>query len=75
MKAIKDAGIDKSKINDNIGWGSTRIPAIQVLLKKSLTGPNKSVDPDEVVALGAAIQGGVLLEMLTILLLTLHPFP
>ena len=60
-KAIKDAGLDKSKINEVIlVGGSTRIPAIQAVVKEIFNKePNKSVDPDEVVALGAAIQGGV----------------
>ncbi|MHC0552524.1 molecular chaperone DnaK [Salinicoccus sp. CNSTN-B1] len=61
-QAIKDAGIKTSEIDEVIlVGGSTRIPAVQEAIKKE-TGkdPNKSVNPDEVVAMGAAIQGGVL---------------
>ena len=61
-QAIKDAGLDKSEIDEVIlVGGSTRIPAVQEAVKKE-TGkdPNKSVNPDEVVAMGAAIQGGVI---------------
>ncbi|GAA3716885.1 molecular chaperone DnaK [Salinicoccus jeotgali] len=61
-QAIKDAGISTSEIDEVIlVGGSTRIPAVQEAIKKE-TGkdPNKSVNPDEVVAMGAAIQGGVL---------------
>ncbi|WP_020008482.1 molecular chaperone DnaK [Salinicoccus albus] len=61
-QAIKDAGIDKSEIDQVIlVGGSTRIPAVQDVIKKEAgKDPNKSVNPDEVVALGAAIQAGVL---------------
>ena len=61
-KAIKDAGLTKAKINEVIlVGGSTRIPAIQDKVKEIFSKePNRSVNPDEVVALGAAIQGGVL---------------
>ena len=75
-KAIKDAGLDKSKINEVIlVGGSTRIPAIQAVVKEIFDKePNKSVDPDEVVALGAAIQGGVLAgDVDDILLLDVTP--
>ena len=75
-KAIKDAGLDKSKINEVIlVGGSTRIPAIQAVVKEIFNKePNKSVDPDEVVALGAAIQGGVLAgDVDDILLLDVTP--
>ncbi|MBK8985837.1 MAG: molecular chaperone DnaK [Chloroflexi bacterium] len=61
-KALQDAGLDTSKIDEVVlVGGSTRMPMIQDLVQ-SLTGkaPNKSVNPDEVVALGAALQGGVL---------------
>merc|ERR1712007_271383 len=61
-KALKDAKVDKSGIDEVVlVGGSTRIPAIQQLVK-SLTGkePNKSVNPDEVVAIGAAVQAGIL---------------
>ncbi|MGJ9457016.1 molecular chaperone DnaK [Oceanobacillus sp. CF4.6] len=61
-KALKDAGLSKSDINKVIlVGGSTRIPAVQEAIKKELgQEPSKGVNPDEVVALGAAIQGGVL---------------
>ena len=61
-KALKDAGLKASDIDEVIlVGGSTRIPYIQELVKKELgKEPNKSVNPDEVVAMGAAIQGGVL---------------
>ena len=75
-KAIKDAKLDKSEINEVVlVGGSTRIPAIQQLVE-SLTGkkPNKSVNPDEVVAIGAAIQAGILAgEITDILLLDVTP--
>ncbi|KAF0198139.1 MAG: chaperone protein DnaK [Bacillota bacterium] len=61
-KALQDAGLDASKIDKVIlVGGSTRIPAVQEAVR-SLMGkePYKGVNPDEVVALGAAIQGGVL---------------
>ena len=61
-KALKDAGLSKSDLNKVIlVGGSTRIPMVQELVKKE-TGkePSKGVNPDEVVAMGAAIQGGVL---------------
>ncbi len=61
-KTLKDAKLKASDINEVIlVGGSTRIPYIQELVKKELgKEPNKSVNPDEVVAMGAAIQGGVL---------------
>lgn len=61
-QAISDAGIDASEIDEVIlVGGSTRIPAVVEAVRKE-TGkePNKSVNPDEVVAMGAAIQGGVI---------------
>lgn len=60
--ALKDAGLTKNDIDEIIlVGGSTRIPAVQELIKKELgKEPNKSVNPDECVAMGAAIQGGVL---------------
>ena len=75
-KAISDARLDKSDINEVVlVGGSTRIPAIQKLVE-SLTGkkPNQSVNPDEVVAIGAAIQAGILAgEIKDILLLDVTP--
>jgi molecular chaperone DnaK len=75
-KALKDAKLDKSAINEIVlVGGSTRIPAIQQLVE-SLTGkkPKKSVNPDEVVAIGAAIQAGILAgEITDILLLDVTP--
>ncbi len=61
-KALKDAKLKASDINKVIlVGGSTRIPYIQELVKKELgQEPSKGVNPDEVVAMGAAIQGGVL---------------
>ena len=60
--ALKDAGYNASDINEVIlVGGMTRMPAVQDMVKKVFgKEPNKSVNPDEVVALGAAIQGGVL---------------
>ena len=62
VQAIEDAGLSKSEIDEVIlVGGSTRIPKIQEQVKEIFgKDPNKSVNPDEVVALGAAIQGGVL---------------
>ncbi len=75
-KALSDARLDKSDINEVVlVGGSTRIPAIQSLVE-SLTGkkPNQSVNPDEVVAIGAAIQAGILAgEVKDILLLDVTP--
>lgn len=75
-KALSDARLDKSDINEVVlVGGSTRIPAIQELVE-SLTGkkPNQSVNPDEVVAIGAAIQAGILAgEVKDILLLDVTP--
>lgn len=74
--ALKDAGLNASDINDVIlVGGSTRIPAIQEIVK-SFFGkePSKGVNPDEVVAIGAAIQGGVLTgEVKDVLLLDVTP--
>ena len=74
--AIRDAKIDKSKIDEVVlVGGSTRIPAIYDLVK-NLTNkiPNQTVNPDEVVAVGAAVQGGVLVgEVKDILLLDVTP--
>ena len=75
-QAIKDAGISKNEINEVVlVGGSTRIPAVQALVKE-YTGkePNQSVNPDEVVAVGAAIQAGVLAgEVKDIVLLDVTP--
>ncbi|MFP4133596.1 MAG: molecular chaperone DnaK [Halothece sp.] len=74
--ALKDAKIDKGKIDEIVMvGGSTRIPAVQELVKSKLgKDPNLSVNPDEVVAIGAAIQGGVLSgEVKDILLLDVTP--
>ena len=75
-KALTDARLEKSDINEVVlVGGSTRIPAIQRLVE-SLTGkkPNQSVNPDEVVAIGAAIQAGILAgEIKDILLLDVTP--
>ena len=62
VKALKDAGYTASQIDEVIlVGGSTRIPAIQQKVKEIFgKEPNKGVNPDEVVAIGAAIQGGVL---------------
>ena len=75
-KALNDARLDKTDINEIVlVGGSTRIPAIQELVE-SLTNkkPNQSVNPDEVVAIGAAIQAGILAgEIKDILLLDVTP--
>ena len=75
-KALKDAKLSAKDIDKVIlVGGSTRIPYIQELVKKELgQEPNKSVNPDEVVAMGAAIQGGVLTgEVEDIVLLDVTP--
>jgi molecular chaperone DnaK len=74
--AVRDAKIDKSALNEVVlVGGSTRIPAIQELVKQVLgKAPNQTVNPDEVVAVGAAIQAGVLAgEVKDILLLDVTP--
>jgi molecular chaperone DnaK len=74
--AIRDAGLNVADIDEVIlVGGSTRIPAIQDLVKKIFgKEPSKGVNPDEVVALGAAIQGGVLTgEVKDVLLLDVTP--
>jgi len=75
-QALKDARLDKNKLDQVVlVGGSTRIPAVRELVK-DLTGktPNQSVNPDEVVAIGAAVQGGVLSgEVRDILLLDVTP--
>ena len=75
--ALKDAGIDASKLNEVVlVGGSTRMPMVHDLVRKLTNGkePNKGVNPDEVVAIGAAVQGGVLGgEVKDILLLDVTP--
>ena len=75
-KALADAGMSPSEINEVVlVGGSTRIPAIQEAVKQ-LFGkePNRSVNPDEVVAVGAAVQGGVLAgDVKDVLLLDVTP--
>jgi molecular chaperone DnaK len=77
QQAIKDAGINPSQIDEVVlVGGSTRMPMVQELVKQ-LTGgkePHKGVNPDEVVAIGAAIQGGVLAgDVKDVLLLDVTP--
>ena len=75
-KAMKDAGMTASDIDEVIlVGGSTRIPAIQKIVEKHFgKTPSKGVNPDEVVAVGAAIQGGVLTgEVTDVLLLDVTP--
>jgi molecular chaperone DnaK len=76
LQALKDAKVDASRINEVVlVGGSTRMPKAQQIAK-DLFGkePNKSVNPDEVVAIGAAIQGGVLQgDVKNILLLDVTP--
>ena len=75
-KALKDAKLSTSDIDQVVlVGGSTRIPYIQELVKNELgKEPNKSVNPDEVVAMGAAIQGGVLTgEVQDLVLLDVTP--
>src|ERR1019366_956797 len=75
-KALADAGLDPSKIDEVVlVGGSTRIPKVQEIVR-NLFGkdPNRSVNPDEVVAVGAAVQGGVLGgEVKDVLLLDVTP--
>ena len=75
-KAMKSAGLSKSDIDEIIlVGGSTRIPAVQEAVEKFFgKAPNKGVNPDEVVAIGAAIQGGVLTgDVKDVLLLDVTP--
>ncbi len=75
-QALQDAGIDAKSIDEVIlVGGSTRIPKIQAIVQEFFgSEPNKSVNPDEVVAIGAAIQGGVLAgEVKDVLLLDVTP--
>jgi len=74
--ALRDAKIDKSALDEVVlVGGSTRIPAVQDVVRRTLNKePNQSVNPDEVVAVGAAIQAGVLSgEVKDILLLDVSP--
>jgi molecular chaperone DnaK len=77
IQALKDAKLDPSKIDEVVlVGGSTRIPKVQQVVKELFGGkePHKGVNPDEVVAVGAAIQGGVLSgEVQDILLLDVTP--
>lgn len=77
LQALKDAKLDPSKIDEVVlVGGSTRIPKVQEVVKALFNGkePHKGVNPDEVVAVGAAIQGGVLSgEVQDILLLDVTP--
>ncbi|HET6778917.1 MAG TPA: molecular chaperone DnaK [Gemmatimonadales bacterium] len=76
QQALKDAGLDPKQIDEVIlVGGSTRIPKIQQIVKDFFgKEPNKSVNPDEVVAIGAAIQGGVLGgDVKDVLLLDVNP--
>ncbi len=75
-QALKDAGISASQVDEVIlVGGSTRIPMVQDLVKKIFSkDPHKGVNPDEVVAVGAAIQGGVLTgDVKDVLLLDVTP--
>ncbi len=75
-QAIKDAKLDASKIDEVVlVGGSTRIPKVQQICKEIFgKDPNKTVNPDEVVAIGAAIQGGVLAgDVKDVLLLDVTP--
>ncbi|MCQ2185047.1 MAG: molecular chaperone DnaK [Bacteroidales bacterium] len=75
-KALEDAGYTTSDIDEVLlVGGSTRIPAVQEIVKKFFgKEPNKSVNPDEVVAIGASIQGGVLAgDVKDVLLLDVTP--
>ena len=74
--ALRDAGLTKNDIHQVLlVGGSTRIPAVQEAVKSVLgKEPNKSVNPDEVVAMGAAIQGGVIAgDVKDVLLLDVTP--
>jgi molecular chaperone DnaK len=76
VQALKDAKLDPSAIDEVIlVGGSSRVPAVQALVKKIFgKEPNRSVNPDEVVSVGAAIQGGVLAgEVSDVLLLDVTP--
>ncbi len=75
-QALKDSGLTKSDVDQVLlVGGSTRMPAVVELIKRELgKEPNKSVNPDEVVAIGAAIQGGVIAgDVKDVLLLDVTP--
>jgi molecular chaperone DnaK len=76
-QALKDAKITESEIDEVIlVGGATRTPAVQALVRRLTAGkePNQSVNPDEVVAVGAAIQSGVLAgEVKGVVLLDVTP--
>src|SRR5574344_625041 len=75
-RALKDANLTPKDLDQVLlVGGSTRIPAVQELVRRELgKEPNKSVNPDEVVAMGAAIQGGVLTgDVKDVLLLDVTP--
>jgi molecular chaperone DnaK len=75
-QAMEDAGLNKSQIDEVVlVGGSTRIPKVQELVTEFFgKAPNRSVNPDEVVAIGAAIQGGILSGQVTdVLLLDVTP--
>src|SRR5690606_8210600 len=75
-QALKDAGLKPEQIDEVIlVGGSTRIPKVQEVVKKFFgKEPHKGVNPDEVVAVGAAIQGGVLAgDVKDVLLLDVTP--
>jgi molecular chaperone DnaK len=77
LKALEDAEVNAAEIDEIVlVGGQTRMPAVQELVKKLFNGkePHKGVNPDEVVAMGAAIQGGVLKgEVKDVLLLDVTP--
>jgi molecular chaperone DnaK len=76
LRALSDAGVDPAKIDEVVlVGGMTRMPAVQTMVKKIFNkDPNKGVNPDEVVAVGAAVQAGVLTgEVKDVLLLDVTP--
>merc|ERR1711991_541217 len=63
QKVMSDAGLKKNEVDEIVlVGGSTRIPKVQTLLRDFFNGkePNKGINPDEAVAFGAAVQGGIL---------------
>src|SRR5260221_4164113 len=76
MKALSDAGVRPGDINEVVlVGGQTRMPAVQTLVRRIFDrDPNRGVNPDEVVAVGAAIQAGVLTgDVKDVLLLDVTP--